>query len=217
MGSSDGDLLFHRRERGVMTKKEFLSILEQELDILSKEEQEKTIIYYEELIEDRMEDGMSEEEAVMGIGDPKQLAKEIIEENGEDIWQKLDKPSMTIGAKIGIWTLILLGSPLWASLLLAAVLCILSVYIVIWTVPLVGASCTLAFGIVGVYGVISCPFAFFDGIGIGMVNLGSGILSLGLMILFALSTLWISKKIVKITWEFTKFIAGCFRRRRRSI
>ena len=116
------------------------------------------------------------------------MAKEIIEENGEDIWQKLDNPSMSLGAKIGIWTL-----------------------------PLVGASCALAFGIVGVYGVISCPFAFFDRIGIGMVNLGTGILSLGLMILFALSTLWLSKKIVKITWEFTKFIVGCFRRRRRSI
>ncbi len=214
MGSSDGDLLFHRRERGVMTKKEFLSILEQELDMLPREERNRTIIYYEELIEDRMEDGMTEEEAVRGIGNPKQLAKEVIEENEGELWEKIENPNHSLGAKIGIWAVILLGSPLWASILFALILCILSGYLVIWTVPLIGASFTLAFGVIGVYGVISFPFAVFDGVGIGIFHLGTGMLGLGLMLIFALSTLWMSKKIIYITWKFTKFISSRFRRRR---
>lgn len=179
-----------------MTKKEFLSILEQELDMLPREERNRTIIYYEELIEDRMEDGMTEEEAVRGIGNPKQLAKEVIEENEGELWEKIENPNHSLGAKIGIWAVILSG------------------YLVIWTVPLIGASFTLAFGVIGVYGVISFPFAVFDGVGIGIFHLGTGMLGLGLMLIFALSTLWMSKKIIYITWKFTKFISSRFRRRR---
>lgn len=214
MGSSDGDLLFHRRERGFMTKKEFLSILEKELDMLPREEQNRTVIYYEELIEDRMEDGMTEEEAVRGVGNPKQVAREVIEENEGELWEKIENPNHSLGAKIGIWTVILLGAPIWASVLLAIILCILSGYLVIWTVPLIGASFTLAFGVIGVYGVISFPFALFDGVGIGIVHLGTAMLGFGLMLIFARSTLWISKKIIDITWSFTKFISSRFRRRR---
>lgn len=197
-----------------MTKKEFLSILEQELDMLPREERNRTIIYYEELIEDRMEDGMTEEEAVRGIGNPKQLAKEVIEENGAELWEKIENPNHSLGTKIGIWAVILLGSPIWASVLLAIILCILSGYLVIWTVPLIGASFTLAFGVIGVYGVISFPFALFDGVGIGIVHLGTAMLGFGLMLIFARSALWISKKIIDITWNFTKFISSRFRRRR---
>ena len=194
-----------------MTKQEFLSILKQELDCFPRAEQRKTITYYEELIEDRMEDGMTEEEAVEGIGNPRVLAEEIINDNLELMVQQ--KLPMSRGMKVGIGILLILGSPLWASLLAAGFLCILSVYIIVWVLPLIGASLVVAFGLSGIYGVISFPFALMDGITIGIVHLGIGICSIGLTILCTLTTAWLSKKIIMITARFTKWLVRCFRRR----
>lgn len=53
-----------------MQKTEFLDRLRAALADLPAEELEKTLGYYAEMIEDRMEDGMDEEAAVAAMGDP---------------------------------------------------------------------------------------------------------------------------------------------------
>ena len=45
-----------------MNKQEFLSALSDKLSVLSEEDKEKSIDYYSEMIDDRMEEGLSEEE-----------------------------------------------------------------------------------------------------------------------------------------------------------
>lgn len=52
-----------------MQKTEFLDRLRAALADLPAEELEKTLGYYAEMIEDRMEDGMDEEAAVAAMGD----------------------------------------------------------------------------------------------------------------------------------------------------
>ena len=52
-----------------MSKREFLEALRSKLAGLSQEEREKTMIYYSEMIEDRMEEGATEEEAVAAVGE----------------------------------------------------------------------------------------------------------------------------------------------------
>ena len=47
-----------------MNKEEFLKTLESLLKSLPKQESQKMLDYYAEMIEDRMEEGMSEENAV---------------------------------------------------------------------------------------------------------------------------------------------------------
>ena len=59
-----------------MNKSEFLNSLEEKLKELPKDEIRKTIDYYDEMIDDRIEDGMTEEEAVKSISKAK---KENIE------------------------------------------------------------------------------------------------------------------------------------------
>ena len=51
-----------------MTKTEFLEQLKNSLTGLSEEDIKKSVDYYEEMIDDRMEDGIAEEEAVGGLG-----------------------------------------------------------------------------------------------------------------------------------------------------
>lgn len=61
-----------------MSKKDFLKKLNRALSTLPRDEREKTIAYYDELIEDRKEAGYTEEAAVDAMGDVKTIANDII-------------------------------------------------------------------------------------------------------------------------------------------
>lgn len=61
-----------------MSKKAFLNKLKKELSSLPRSEREKTIAYYDELIEDRKESGATEEAAVYAMGDVHAIAAEIL-------------------------------------------------------------------------------------------------------------------------------------------
>ena len=56
-----------------MKKDEFLSSLERLLRSLKREERNRFLSYYAEMIEDYMEDGCEEEDAVQRIGVPVRL------------------------------------------------------------------------------------------------------------------------------------------------
>ena len=118
-----------------MTKQEFLARLEEELSGLPQEDIAERLAFYSEMIEDRMEEGASEENAVAGIGPVDAVAKQIIDEIpiGKLVRERV-KPKRRMGA--GEIILLILGSPIWLSLLIAAFAVLLSVYIVIWAVIL---------------------------------------------------------------------------------
>ena len=52
-----------------MKRNEFLSKLKERLWALPEADKQCSLDYYSEMIDDRMEDGLSEEEAVAAIGD----------------------------------------------------------------------------------------------------------------------------------------------------
>ena len=60
-----------------MNKKEFLRKMDYYLLAINDEERYRFVGYYEEMIEDYLENGLSEEEAIQKIGDPKQITKKI--------------------------------------------------------------------------------------------------------------------------------------------
>ena len=96
-----------------MTKQLFLNELAAALHSLPREERYRTLGYYDELIDDRMEDGQSEEDAVASLGEPQQVAREILGEEEP-------APSTSRGRKVWLIVLLVLGFPLWGSLLLVA-------------------------------------------------------------------------------------------------
>lgn len=63
-----------------MNKEHFLSELSRRLDGLNGNDLYRTLEYYAEMIDDRVEDGMSEEAAVAALGDLEAIAREIMQD-----------------------------------------------------------------------------------------------------------------------------------------
>lgn len=61
-----------------MTKLQFLLSLHNKLSGLPQNEIEERLNFYSEMIEDRIEDGLSEEEAVSEIGTVDEIAEQIV-------------------------------------------------------------------------------------------------------------------------------------------
>ena len=63
-----------------MNKTEFLAAIAEKLGALSKSDMENSLAYYSEMVEDYMENGKTEEEAVAAIGTPEEIAAQILME-----------------------------------------------------------------------------------------------------------------------------------------
>lgn len=115
-----------------MTKTEFLCELKKGLLGLPEEDITRSIEFYGEMIDDRIEDGKTEEEAVAEIGSVKDTVSQIL---AETPISKLIKEKVKKRRKLSTLEIVLLalGSPIWLSLLITAVAVIISVYAVIWS------------------------------------------------------------------------------------
>ena len=110
-----------------MTKLEFIIALNEKLSALPKDEVQERLSFYSEMIEDRIEEGLSEEEAVEAVGKVEEIAKQIESEISP-------KKVLVRERKLKTWETVLLiaGSPVWISLLIAAFAVALSLYVVMW-------------------------------------------------------------------------------------
>jgi uncharacterized membrane protein len=127
-----------------MKKEAFLELLKQRLHGLPEDEVQKFLSFYQESIQDRMEEGVDEETAVAQLGDLDGIVREIELEMplGRLVKNKMRKNRENSGHSAAWIVLAILGAPLWAPLLLAAALVALSVYLVIWA-GLAAAACVL--------------------------------------------------------------------------
>ena len=121
-----------------MTKWEFLSELRMRLSGLPAKDAEEHLDYYCEMIDDRIEEGLSEEDAVAAVGTVSDVAAQILAEEPieeEPIEGEVPKKRKA-RRKMRGWeiTLLVLGSPIWLSLLIAAAAVLLAVYVVLWSV-----------------------------------------------------------------------------------
>ncbi|MBR5223683.1 MAG: DUF1700 domain-containing protein [Clostridia bacterium] len=116
-----------------MTKLNFLFELRDKLSGLPKEDIEERLNFYSEMIEDRIEEGLLEEEAVAAIGTTDEIAKQIIYDTP---FTKIAKEKLKPKNKPKIWEIILLvlGFPLWLPLSIAAFAVAFSLYIALWAV-----------------------------------------------------------------------------------
>ena len=139
-----------------MNKERFLDELESRLSGLPKKDIEERIVFYSEMIDDRMEDGVSEEDAVLGIGSVDMVVDQIM---SEIPLAKLVKEKVRPKRSLKAWEIVLLvlGAPLWIPLVIAAIAVLFSVYVVTWAVVICvyaadfsSAAGVLA-GIVGIF------------------------------------------------------------------
>ncbi len=159
-----------------MTKQDFLSELRRELAGLPKHELEEQLTFYSEMIDDHIEDGLTEEDAVTAVGFPEQIARQANAEAPTTVPQKRRLKAREI-------VLLILGSPLWLSLGIAAVAVILSLYVSLWAVAIAlwavfGSLIACAFG-----GVLAgAGFIVGGHLFSGIAMIGGGIVCAGLSI-----------------------------------
>ena len=116
-----------------MNKKEFLDKLKKGLDGLPQEDIEERLNFYSEMIDDRIEEGHKEKEAVSDIGPDDDIIKQIISQTPlTKIVKQRVKPKRALEA----WEIILiiLGFPIWFSILISLFAIVFSIYITFWSI-----------------------------------------------------------------------------------
>ena len=101
-----------------MGKAEFMETLRKRLAGLPQAEIEERLAFYNEMIDDRIEDGLTEEEAVAEVGPVEDVVNQIMSEIPlTALVREKVRPKRTLR----VWEIILLvlGSPIWLSLLIA--------------------------------------------------------------------------------------------------
>ena len=168
-----------------MTKPEFLDKLQAGLLGLTESDAQERLNFYSEMIDDRMEEGLSEEQAVAQVGDVQVIVANILAEIPQNAPVQADAEVVKqVIAKVEKPThhqatpkkeekkhmeprqiiLLILGFPLWLPLLIAAFAVVISLIAVLWSV--VGTLWGALFGTLA-------------GCGIGVTLLGLGCMIAG--------------------------------------
>lgn len=213
-----------------MNKADFLAALEKQLKKLKKSDRKRFLEYYREIIEDTVEDGCTEEEAIRRIGTPEEVAREILIEQTDHL-----EESASASKKAVTITLLVIGSPLWATVLLLLVglglsaaliaaslalaggFLVFAVYLILWCIPFMTGSCSIAALILAVISLIGAIPIGIGTLPLGVVQFGVGIGMIGIFILTALVTVKLGKLFANATVSFTRWLKNLFRRKKGAL
>ena len=182
-----------------MKKSEFLWGLAEGLRGLPPEDLERWVDYYREMIDDRMDEGLSEEEAVADLGSLEEIRDQILTETP---LPRLVKESVRPRRKLRAWEIVLLvlGSPIWVPLIAAAVIVVASVYLSVWAVLLSLYAADLAVAVTGLAGGVALVQMLMAGrTAEGILFLGAGLVCIGLAILLFFGFNQLTKGLVWVT------------------
>lgn len=193
-----------------MRKEEFLKRLRKRLSGLPDKDTDERISFYSEIIDDRIEDGLTEEEAVAAIGTVDSVVEQIINETPiKTLVNQRIKPKRKL--KTAEIILLICTSPLWLSLLLSAFAVVLALYVSLWSViiSLIASSVSVAASgaACAVFGIFSacsgnwCP---------GLAIFGAGLVLLGLSIFMFYGCKWATRTALLLTKKLVYGIKLCF-------
>ena len=179
-----------------MKKKDFLRSLRLRLYGMPKEDVERSVSYYSEMIDDRIEDGYSESAAVRAVGSVEDAVAQI----------RLGMPEQTVAytpkkekqvSGMKTWQIVLLCATaiVWVPVLIALVFGVaLPIVIVAFVLVIVAFAVFVAVFATGVGLSISSVVYFLEGNAIGAVTvIGGGMVMIGLgLILFAFA-IWFAR------------------------
>ncbi len=179
-----------------MTKEVFLNSLREKLVGLPKEDVEERISFYEEMINDRMDEGKTEEEAIDDIGGIDKVIYDIAQETP---LTKLVKEKIKPKRALRAWEIVLLvlGFPLWFPLCLVGLILVLVAYILFWVLVIVAYAVELALS-VGSIGSLVIFFAYLFSGTFNLVPLGASILAAGGAVLFFFACWYITKGTINL-------------------
>ena len=193
-----------------MNKDQFLSEIRKRLSGLPQGDIDERVAFYEEMIDDRMEEGMAEEDAVAGIGSVDSVVDQIM---SEIPLTKLVKEKVRPKRKRKAWEIVLLvlGSPVWIPLLIAAAAVVFSVFVVIWAV--VVSLYAVDFALAAGAAAGTAAFVMYLKVGNpagAMFSLGAGAVCAGLSILLFFVCRWIAKAVLRLTGRMLLWMKSLF-------
>ncbi|MBO5879592.1 MAG: DUF1700 domain-containing protein [Clostridia bacterium] len=209
-----------------MNKNEFLEELELALRGLPKNDIDERLAFYEEMINDRIEDGESEEKIIADIGSIDKIKAQILEDvpilklireraRRRKNDEARNKKSRN-GAAMEI-TLLVLGSPVWISVLISVAAVIFSLYVSLWSVVISIWSVFVSFAASALFGaVIGIINVFMGNSLLGILLIDLGVMLAGLSIFVFVGSLYASKGMILLTKKMLLGIKICFLGRRCS-
>lgn len=191
-----------------MNKQEFLSELERALGKLPHAEVEQALAFYDEAISDRMEDGLSEAEALAGLGPVDEIAAQIAAETPPI-------PRAIARANTGSRTLniVLLAvfSPIWIPIVLALAAAALAVYVAIWAVIAALWAVDAVLVLMPFAGLAALASTVGGGMPLpGVFVFGLSLVSSGFGLVASFAVFWASKLLFQATRTFARWIASLF-------
>lgn len=156
-----------------MNKNEFLAALRAGLDGLPQGDIDNSVEYYSEMIDDRVEDGLTEQEAVAAVGELDAILQQIL---GDASLTQLVRVRAKRARALTSWEIILLilGSPIWLPLAITAVAVALMLYVVLWAIILSLYAVDLSLAAAWLYFWINIFMCIASG------NLAAAVFSFGL-------------------------------------
>lgn len=181
-----------------MKKNEFLRNLEDRLQGLPKAEITERINFYDEMIEDMIEEGMTEEEAVYSLGGTNTVVTKIADQTKmSSLVKERIRPRRKIkGFEI---VLLVLGFPLWFPLLMMGLMLFMFAFILLWVLVVVTYSVEASFVASGAAGLVACAASYMDSGSFNLGYLGVSIGMLGVACIFLTVCYYATKLNVKIT------------------
>ncbi|MBO5757299.1 MAG: DUF1700 domain-containing protein [Clostridia bacterium] len=212
-----------------MTKQEFLDKLQAGLSGLTESDAQERLTFYSEMIDDRMEEGLAEEQAVARIGDVQTIIDNILAEipqraaenaaaeieiSAQD--KEMPKKEQRKGMESWQILLLILGFPLWLPLLAAAFFVVISLIAVLWS--MVGTLWGALFGTLAGVGLGVTLFGLFCIIAgnwvMGIALFGGGLACIGLAVFAFYGCIYATKGAAWLTKMTFVGIAKLFKRRR---
>lgn len=197
-----------------MNKQEFLVLLGKGLSGLPQSEREERLAFYSEMIEDRIEEGLSEADAVAAVGSVEEIIGQAV---AEIPLTKIAKERIKPKRRLKVWEIVLLavGSPLWISLGIAAFAVVFSLYIVLWSVIIALWSVFGAFVGCAVGGIAAAGIcvAYSGNLYAGIAMIGAALVCAGLAIFAFFGCRAATKGAVMLTKKMAVGIKRCFVKR----
>lgn len=196
-----------------MNKQEFLLQLRKKLSGLPKEDLAERLTFYSEMIDDRIEDGIGEEDAVRELGSVDALVAQIV---ADTPLSRLVREKITPKRKLKAWEIVLLvlGAPLWLPLLLVALAVFIVLYVVLWSVLLAFWVVFLAFALSGAVCIAEgVYFAITGNLLTGLALISAGFLCAGLGIFWFFGCKAATKGILILTKKLGLWVKSRFVRR----
>ena len=196
-----------------MTKLDFIAELGDRLSGLPADEVEGRLNFYCEMIDDYIEDGIGEEEAVARIGRIDDIIDQII---ADVPLAKIAKEKIKPKRRMRAWEIVLLaaGSPLWIALGLAFFAVAISLYAVLWSLVAVTWAVFVSFAACLPAGIALGVIGFVHGnpfMALGMI--GVGIFFAGVAIFTFFGCLAATKGCAVLTKKIALGIKKCFVRK----